>query len=216
VPALAGAAAIAVAVRLAPPPPRPADVGAERLANRATPKRTEAPSIKREAPLTPSPPRPRRERTLPSEPPAELAARPDLFVNLPLLRNLEKLALRRHPDHDAGRAVGGCVERMTAPTGAAVLAVLLAASPVAAQWYARDWQQLSPEEQRRAWENYRRYQQLPEQRRQQYENRYQRFQTLPPQEQDRLRQNYESYRRQDPASREQFNEKYRRWKQRGK
>ena len=47
-----------------------------------------------------------------------------------------------------------------------MLAVSLAAAvPAAAQWYARDWQQLSPEEQRRAWDNYRRYQQLPQQRR---------------------------------------------------
>jgi hypothetical protein len=28
---------------------------------------------------------------VPSEPPPELAARPDLFVNLPLLRNLDKV-----------------------------------------------------------------------------------------------------------------------------
>jgi hypothetical protein len=28
---------------------------------------------------------------VPSDPPAELAARPDLFVNLPLLRNFDKL-----------------------------------------------------------------------------------------------------------------------------
>jgi hypothetical protein len=40
------------------------------------------------------PPAPRRRRiepVVPSDPPPELAARPDLFVNLPLLRNLEKL-----------------------------------------------------------------------------------------------------------------------------
>ena len=28
---------------------------------------------------------------MPSQPPPELAARPDLFVNLPVLRNMEKL-----------------------------------------------------------------------------------------------------------------------------
>jgi hypothetical protein len=33
----------------------------------------------------------RKRRTLPDDPPAELAARPDLFVNLPMLRNLDKL-----------------------------------------------------------------------------------------------------------------------------
>jgi hypothetical protein len=91
VPALAGVAAIAVALRLTPSPSRPAAMEAERLANLVAPKRTEVPAIKRDAPPAPSAPRRRREPTVPSEPPAELAARPDLFVNLPLLRNMEKL-----------------------------------------------------------------------------------------------------------------------------
>ncbi len=104
---------------------------------------------------------------------------------------------------------------MTRRLRAALLGVLLAAAPAAAQHPVRDWGELSPQEQRRAWENYRRYQQLPRERRELYENRFQRFQTLPPQEQQRLRRNYEQYRRQDPATRQQFNEKYRRWKQRG-
>jgi hypothetical protein len=33
----------------------------------------------------------RKRRAVPGDPPAELAARPDLFVNLPMLRNLDKL-----------------------------------------------------------------------------------------------------------------------------
>jgi hypothetical protein len=35
--------------------------------------------------------RPARSVPPPSEPPAELAAAPDLFVDLPILRNMEKL-----------------------------------------------------------------------------------------------------------------------------
>ena len=94
-----------------------------------------------------------------------------------------------------------------------VMALALAvAVPARAQRYARDWRELSPDEQRRAWENYQRYQQLPQRRRDQYEQRFRRFQTLPPQEQQRLRQNYDAYRGQDPAARELFNQKYRRWK----
>ena len=76
----------------------------------------------------------------------------------------------------------------------------------------RPWQQLSPEEQRRAWENYQRYQALPEQRQRMIDKRFQQFQTFSPEEQQRLRQNYETYRGLDPAQRHEFTEKYRRWK----
>ena len=81
---------------------------------------------------------------------------------------------------------------------AALLLLLLplVATPAGAQGW-RAWDQLSPEEQRRAWDNFQRYQQ---------------FQTLPPQEQQRLRQNYEAYRGLDPGARREFTEKYRRWK----
>src|SRR5206468_3921044 len=82
----------------------------------------------------------------------------------------------------------------------------------AQQGPARPWQQLSPEEQRRAWENYQRYQALPEQRQRMIDRRFQQFQTLPPEQQQRLRQNYEVYRGQDPNQRREFTEKYRRWK----
>ncbi len=101
--------------------------------------------------------------------------------------------------------------------GLALLLLVLAVVPprVAAQRFARDWGQLSPEEQRRAWENYQRYRDMAPSRRDTYEQRYQRFQKLPPQEQRRLRQNYDAYRGQNPAAREQFNRKYRRWKERG-
>ena len=91
VPALAGAAAIAIAVSLAPPPPQPGHTDAKRLAQVTPPKRVEGPAITRGAAAPPAAARRRREPGVPSEPPAELAARPDLFVNLPILRNMEKL-----------------------------------------------------------------------------------------------------------------------------
>jgi len=79
-----------------------------------------------------------------------------------------------------------------------LLAAALGGAAARAQQPAgRPWQELSPEEQRRAWENYQ---------------RYQRFRALPPQERERLRQNYETYRGFDPGQRQEFGQKYRRWK----
>jgi len=74
------------------------------------------------------------------------------------------------------------------------------ATPAVRAQQPRPWHQLSPDEQRRAWENYRRYQQLPENKQRSLEERYQRFQAMPPQDRDRLRQNYETYRGFDPGS----------------
>src|SRR5438045_8999368 len=98
---------------------------------------------------------------------------------------------------------------------AAIALVLLALAAPAVrsqERHGRPWQELTPEEQRRAWENYQRYQQMPEQRQRMIERRYRQFQSLPPQEQQRLRQNYEAYRGFDPGRRREFVEKYRRWK----
>ena len=69
----------------------------------------------------------------------------------------------------------------------AVLVLALGARGARAQeWNGRPWQSLTPEEQRRAWENYQRYQQLPEERQKMLERRYQQFRAMPPQErQDR-------------------------------
>lgn len=86
VPALAGAAALVLALRAAAP-------------------RTDAPppgAVLARAPLATgsraAPPAPpdriaarRRRPAVPSEPPPDLTARPDLFVDLPILRNLERL-----------------------------------------------------------------------------------------------------------------------------
>ena len=85
---------------------------------------------------------------------------------------------------------------MTRYAALLLLLLPLVATPAGAQGW-RAWDQLSPEEQLRAWDNFQRYQQ---------------FQTLPPQEQQRLRQNYEAYRGLDPGARREFTEKYRRWK----
>ena len=59
-----------------------------------------------------------------------------------------------------------------------LLPLLAAAQP----WAGRPWQELSPEDRQRAWENYQRYQQLPEGRQRMIERRYQQFQAMPPQE----------------------------------
>jgi hypothetical protein len=86
VPALAGAAALVLAIRASVPPPgQPSTApqfGAVALpAVDRTPARVgwDAPGDRRS------------QRSVPSQPPPELAARPDLFVDLPMLRNLERL-----------------------------------------------------------------------------------------------------------------------------
>jgi len=99
VPALAASAVLVVAARLSlqDTEPVPAPVQATpsrtltappaRVPDRAT-KRAPAPAPS----AVPASPQDRRvARRVPSEPPPELAARPDLFVNLPLLRNLDKV-----------------------------------------------------------------------------------------------------------------------------
>src|SRR5262249_5221654 len=96
-PALAATAVLVVAARLslhegnqegrlvsAPvAPARAPSVAPQRLA-----ARTSAPAPSAATPAG-APPRP--ARALPTEPPPELTARPDLFVNLRFLRNLDKL-----------------------------------------------------------------------------------------------------------------------------
>jgi anti-sigma factor RsiW len=86
-PALAGAAVLLLAVRAVSPPAAP-----DAPTGHATPRAASGTGHVTPAPVggqTAS--RRRTAGTVPSEPPAELAARPDLFVNLPVLRNMEKL-----------------------------------------------------------------------------------------------------------------------------
>jgi hypothetical protein len=96
---------------------------------------------------------------------------------------------------------------------AIAMGLALSARAVSAQEpHGGTWDSLTPDQQRRALQNYERYRQLPEQKRHVIDERYRKFQAMPPAEQQRLRQNYEAYRGQDPHTRQQFNEKYRRWK----
>src|SRR5205814_10632420 len=114
----------------------------------------------------------------------------------------------RHP-----RWSGAAFERMKRRAAIAVVLLALAAPAARAQErHGRPWQELSPEEQWRAWENYQRYQQLPEQRQKNLERRYQQFRDMPPQERQRLRQNYDTYRGLPPRQRQEFIDKYHRWK----
>ena len=86
-PALAGIAVLLLAVRAVSPPAAP-----DAPMSRAKSRPASRPGHVATAPAggqTAS--RRRSAGNVPSEPPAELAARPDLFVNLPVLRNMEKL-----------------------------------------------------------------------------------------------------------------------------
>ena len=100
VPALAATAVVVVAARLslqdtepvpAPAPAAPARPVTAPSATARVPgrvaERAPAPAPSAAA----SPQRRRVVRDVPSEPPPELAARPDLFINLPLLRSLDKV-----------------------------------------------------------------------------------------------------------------------------
>jgi len=96
-PALVATAALVLTLRTVPPAMDPG--AGEPVTGRARGGPAPAPSTpkrlaRRDAPPAPPQPEARRRRTaptVPGDPPAELAARPDLFVNLPLLRNFDKL-----------------------------------------------------------------------------------------------------------------------------
>src|SRR5262245_2906495 len=92
-PALAATAVLVVAARLSfqeaetmPEPSAPPHEAATAPAHVAERGKMPAPAAR-----TASRQRARVARAVPDQPPPELAARPDLFVNLPLLRNLDKL-----------------------------------------------------------------------------------------------------------------------------
>jgi len=71
---------------------------------------------------------------------------------------------------------------------------------------------LSPDEQRRAWENYRRYQQLPENKQRSLEERYSGSRRCRPRTATASARTTETYRGFDPGQRQEFGQKYRRWK----
>jgi anti-sigma factor RsiW len=92
--AVAGAAVLALAVGLWRSAPVPTNTTPERLASRedaaAEPRGIAAsPAVRAPVPAAERGARPRSEP--PPEPPPELAAAPDLFMDMPLLKNLEKV-----------------------------------------------------------------------------------------------------------------------------
>ncbi len=93
-PALAAAGALVIALQAGAPPDMPAAPAAKTPPPPA-PRVNALAQVTRRAPAPPPSPAPHapapRRRTVPSDPPPELAARPDLFINLPMLRNLDKL-----------------------------------------------------------------------------------------------------------------------------
>jgi Protein of unknown function (DUF3106) len=74
------------------------------------------------------------------------------------------------------------------------------------------WEQLSPDQRKRAVENFQRYQRLPKASQQRLEERYDRFRELQPAERERVRRNYEVYRQMTPSQKQDLNDRYRRWK----
>ena len=74
------------------------------------------------------------------------------------------------------------------------------------------WNELSPEQQGRARERYKRFRRLPERDRRSVEQLYRHWQELPPNKRERMRKNYERYMNLDPAQRKQFDGDYQRWK----
>jgi anti-sigma factor RsiW len=92
-PALAGAVVLVLAVRATEPPAEP--IHAKSPAVSGASRQAAVPSASRQAAAVPAPAQTAGHRRVaervPSQPPPDLAARPDLFINLPVLRNMEKL-----------------------------------------------------------------------------------------------------------------------------
>jgi hypothetical protein len=77
---------------------------------------------------------------------------------------------------------------------------------------AQNWYELSPQEQSRALENYKRFQKLSPERQRSLEQQYQRWQELPSDEKDRIRRNYNRYRGMNSDQKEEFDKKYKQWR----
>lgn len=80
------------------------------------------------------------------------------------------------------------------------------------QLIGQSWYELSPQEQSRALDNYRRFQKLPPERQHDLEERYNQWQQLPNEEQERIRQNYRRYRDMNSDQKEDFSRRYKRWR----
>lgn len=106
--------------------------------------------------------------------------------------------------------------RRTVVGAAFVLTTLLATAALARPPHGtrpvQAWQDLSPNDRRRALDNLQRYQRLPESSRQRMDRSYESWRQLDPGERARVQQNYEKYRQMTPDQRRDFENKYKRWK----
>ena len=99
----------------------------------------------------------------------------------------------------------------------ALLALLLAAgspAPSAAEGAirrAQGWEELNPEQRRRALENYERYQKLPKDEQREIDQSWKRWRGMDSQAKSRVRQNYASYRQLDKQQRKDFGDRYQQW-----
>jgi hypothetical protein len=103
---------------------------------------------------------------------------------------------------------------------AAVLGLLLLAglagrAESGAIWPVQGWEELDPEQRRRALENYQRYQKLPKDRQREIDQSWQRWRGMDSREKKRVRRNYESYRQLDREQRKDFGERYQQWRRGG-
>lgn len=117
-----------------------------------------------------------------------------------------------------GKGAGARAGRLLAAgIGAAILACAAPPGAAAGLREARvvpiqSWDQLTPEQQNRAMQNFQRYQRMPEGSRERIQRGYQQFQGLPPGEQEKVRRNFDIYRNMTPDQRQDFSQRYQRWK----
>ena len=80
---------------------------------------------------------------------------------------------------------------------AAALAAIWIFTAVASAWagpgakYARNWDELTPDQRSRALENYQKYKRLPEKKRRDVDRNYERWKGMKPHDKDRVRRKFE-------------------------
>lgn len=119
-----------------------------------------------------------------------------------------------------GRSLHRPVRRLVAllALGASLLAHapdVAAKPPPRSDRLAQNWQQMDPDQRRRARENLQRYQRLPESSRKRMDRSYESWRQLDPSERERVQRNYQKYRQMTPDQRRDFENRYKQWK-RGK
>ena len=117
--------------------------------------------------------------------------------------------MRHRISHRIARARRGLCAACAA---AFLLAVQAEAGPIRP---IQSWEQLDPEQRRRAIENYQRYQKLPKDQQREIDRSWKRWRGMDKQEKNRVRENYESYRRLDKQQRKDFGRRYQQWRQGG-